>query len=134
MPTNKRKAAKIAVSKLADRRQCVLTLDMTELNFQRLAALLVLGDRFEIDEQEPTGPMPWEEAIPLPAAAEMEIDYEAVRRSIIKQAGAIVEHNGPSMGAGIVREAVARHDGKDLASVPKENLLRLLADLETYHV
>ncbi len=116
-----KRKSKVAVEKLQDRRTCTFTIDMTEHNFQRLAALIMLQDHFEIEEKVSTAPLPWEEPRPE-KPAELEIDYEAVRRAIIKQAERINNVN-------VVRPILEMY-GASLAEIPRDQLLNLLADLE----
>lgn len=101
-----------------------LSIDMTENNFQRLAALLLFADRFEVDKPEPTGPLPWE--IPTEAPPELELDYGVIRSGIIKRLPEYVKRHSTEEAKKVIQSFGA----ETINAIPKEQLLGLYQALD----
>lgn len=111
-----------AQSKLHERHQMVLTIDMTELNFQRLAALMLFADHVQPPEPVNLAPFPWEEPETDPKPpAELELDYEEVRRGIIKRLEVYVKERGRDQ----TKRCIQFYGGQTLSEVPQNRLMDL---------
>jgi hypothetical protein len=91
----------------------------TELNIQRLGALLLFAD-MPLEIETPKKLMfPWEDPDDprFQQPPELEVDYELIRRNIVK---AMVD----------LKRVILAHGGETIAAVPNNNLLALLRDLE----
>lgn len=110
-----------AQSKLHERHQMTLTIDMTENNFQRLAALLLFADKIEQPEPVNLGRLPWEDPPETPPAVELELDYAVVRRGIIGRLEPYVKLHGREQ----VIELLKAHGGDTLPKIPQNRLMDL---------
>lgn len=102
-----------------------ITVEASESTLQRLWALMMYAEAPFV----PTyagGPMPWEDPATAPAR-ELQIDYEAVRRSIVKQLDQYLQ----TYTADRARSLLRSFGGEKVTKIPEERLLDLLAALET---
>lgn len=111
---------------LHKRRTVTMTFEATENTIQRIAALLMLADlAHEEVEERPRVLLPWEEEGAEPP--KLELDYNAIRNDCVKWLPKFVEKYGKDATKALFR----KYGGETIKTVPDENTLDLLADLET---
>jgi hypothetical protein len=101
----------------------------TELNIQRLGALLLFAD-MPLEIETPKKLMfPWEDPDDprFQQPPELEVDYELIRRNIVK---AMVARKNDGTTKDDLKRVILAHGGETIAAVPNNNLLALLRDLE----
>lgn len=101
--------------------ELVIRVQATEETLARLWWLMLYAEAPFKKVVTEEGPLPFDEPIPVPAAKELEIDYEAVKREIVKRLVAYVEKHGKEEAAAVIE----RHGGKTLRQVPEDQLMGL---------
>lgn len=109
---------------LKEVKEMSLTIRATEETFQRLAALLLFAEAPAELKHVELGPLPWEAEGEAPPV--LQIDYEVVRRSIVKEMSALLKAGIPTAD---VQAVIRRHGAEMLARVPENNLVPLYDDL-----
>lgn len=101
----------------------------SEANIQRIGALLLFADHPVAVEKIDNKPLPWEDPTDprFQKPPELEIDYEVVRRSIMKHLSAYVKKHGEERARAVLS---SYGSAPRLSSVPQESLLALDAALE----
>lgn len=104
-------------------RSITITIEATENNLQRLAALMLFADRLDEDiRRSDDGPLPWDEpAGASTPAPEAEIDYNVVRRTIVSQLERYVKLHGVDKA----REVLRSFGAEKLTLIPVPQLLPL---------
>lgn len=108
-------------------RSVTITIEASEGNLQRLAALLLFADRLDeeikyVDE----GPLPWEDPATVEAVQRESIDFAVVRRTIVKQ----LEQYVAQHGADKAKEVIRSFGAERLSQLPEEQLLPLYEALK----
>jgi hypothetical protein len=104
-----------------------ITIEASEGNLQRLAALLVFADHLTPKLSYTAALLPWEEPGAEAPDTQLQIDYNAVRNSIVTALGQYVLVHGQEAALKVIRS----FGGERVSLVPQEQLLGLLAALET---
>lgn len=102
--------------------EIVIRVQATGDTLERLWALMIYAEAPFVRKQLDAVTLPWEEPQDPPPGPALEIDYEAVRRAIVKQAKRI---NNPEK----VKAAVNTY-AETFATLKEDDLIRLLATLE----
>lgn len=102
----------------------------SELNLQRLGALLLFADMPVVVEQTARKPLPWEDPNDpqYQKPPELEVDYDKIRRAIVAQMAVLVNERGHEKAA--VKAVIQAHGADTLVGVPNDNLAALLRDLQ----
>lgn len=100
-----------------------ITIAGSEANIQRIAALLLFADPAAPVEVKPLPPLPWEDPTDpqYQQPPELEIDYNAVRNSIVKQLEPYVKTHGKQQAKVLIQSFGADR----LRDVPEQNLVAL---------
>lgn len=107
-------------------RSITITIEASEGNLQRLAALLLFADRLDEDIQYvDDSPLPWDEPKGPPPISET-IDFNVVRRSIVKQLESYVATHGAEKAKQMIRAFGAER----LSLLPESQLLPLYEALQ----
>lgn len=108
-------------------RSVTITIEASENNLQRLAALMLFADRLDEDiKYVDAGPLPWEEPAPTePKPLGETIDFNVVRRSIVKQLEQYVAAHGVEKAKQLIRSFGADR----LTQLPESQLLPLYETL-----
>lgn len=123
-PNNKRKAAEKA--ELQNERMIWFGIAASESNLQRLGALIMFADQVETKPPKSLGNLPWEDPndpryVPPPAP---ELNYELIRKDIVKVLMQYAELGRVEEGKAIVREY-----GEKVSLLHQDKLLPLYHDL-----
>jgi hypothetical protein len=109
-------------AELKEVREVTLTLQASEEFLQRLAALLIFAPHVEV-KAKPLPPLPWEDPkdprYELPP--QLEVDYNAVRNSIMAHLEAYVPLHGKDAALALIKS----HGGTRLGDVPEDRLVAL---------
>jgi len=125
---SKPRAKKVQQEKLKDISTITVTIQASEYNMQRLAALLLFCEHLEPTYKvaEAARPLPWEAPTPPGEERGLEIDTELVRREI---AGMLVKH-AEQDGVERTKELLKQFGGEGLSKIPPDQLLGLHQALE----
>ncbi len=115
-------------NKLREMQSITITIAATEGNLQRIAALLLFADHLEPEVKFKPTLLPWEDPNDpqYQKPPELEIDYEAVKRSIAKNLLAVSERFGVLRA----KEILATAEATGLSAVKQGDLVELNASLE----
>lgn len=104
-----------------------ITIETSEANFQRLAALMLLQDPTKvIPDIVDLGPLPFDEAISAVANPQLELDYPAIRRDIVKWFEPYEKKHSREKLGGLIQS----FGGNKVSTVPDSQVLELLAAIE----
>lgn len=103
-------------------RSVTITIEASENNLQRLAALLLFADRLDEDiKYVEEGPLPWEAPADIEAKQLASIDFAVVRRSIVKQ----LEQYVAQYGTEKAKQVIQSFGAERLSQLPESQLLPL---------
>lgn len=129
-PRNSKQTAKAAERReMKDIKTIQITIKASEFNLQRLAAYMLFCEHLEpVIEIGKELPLPWEDPNDprFQKPPELLIDYEVVRRSIMKHLSAYLKIHGEERAKAVLESFGAPR----LSAVPQDQLLALDAALE----
>ncbi len=104
-----------------------ITVETSEINMQRLAALMLLQDPTKVvPEIVDLGPLPWEGTPADENPPPLELDHNLVRNEIMRVLTPFITKRSTQDA----KVLLTKHGGQSLKTVPEQNLLALLRDIE----